>query len=147
MTTTLTKWELQRKSGEAYGAWYWAKAHGKPREVIVGHILEYRKYRAMIPTGADEVNDNGNTVYREKHVSQQLQLQSGNATYYDANLPEGWEPHPTWQDAEYFGVWVNRTKRQILTYCEGDRTLVSCPTQEGFDLEYQQMVEGAKPIT
>ena len=29
----------------------------------------------------------------------------------------------TYQDAEYFGVWTNPFKRQIITYAEGDITI------------------------
>ena len=145
MTTTIltdtpqTKWELRRRSGEAYGKWYWAKAQGKPQAEIVQHILSYRKYRTMTPTGADETNDNGNTVFCDTDADHQLGLRRGSANFYDANLPSGWEPHLTWQDADYFGVWVNGEKRQIFTYAEGDRTLVVCPTAEQFQQEYGEM--------
>ncbi len=141
MTTTLTKHELRQKSGQAYGRWYWAKAGEKPQAEIVGHILDYRRFRAEIPNGLDEINERGNTVFRDQFVHQKLGLICGNASSYDARLPAGWEPHATWQDAEYFGVWVNRERRMILTYCEGDRTLVVCPTEEQFLQEYNEMRE------
>jgi len=60
--------------------------------------------------------------------------------YYDEKLPAGWEQHDTWQDAPYFGVWVNKELRQILTFAEGDETLVSAPDDDAFAAEYEEMV-------
>lgn len=137
--TPFTKWELRRKAGEAYGKWYWAKTQKKPQVEIVQHILDYRRYRTQLSTGADETNENGNTVFRDIDADQQLGLRRGNANFYDAHLPAGWEPHPTWQDADFFGVWVHQENRMIFTYAEGDRTLVICPTEPQFRLEYDEM--------
>ena len=140
-TTNLTKHELRQKSGQAYGKWYWAKAWGKAQAEIVGHILDYRKFRAETPNGLDETNKHGNTVFRDQFVHQQLGIICGDASSYDVKLSNDWESHATWQNAEYFGVWVNRTQRMILTYCEGDRTLVVCPTEEQLLQEYNEMRE------
>lgn len=126
-------------AGQAYGRWYWAKQQAKPQADVVKHILAYRRYRALIPTGVEEINANGNIVYRGLDADKQLGLRQGNANSYDARLPEDWEPHSTWQDADYFGIWVHREKRLIFTYCEGDRTLVLCPSQEEFEVEFNQM--------
>ena len=32
----------------------------------------------------------------------------------------------TWQDAWYFGMWINPKERSISTYAEGDFTKVTC---------------------
>lgn len=54
---------------------------------------------------------------------------------------EGWQQFDTSQDAHYFGVWVNRSKRLTLTYAEGDWTLVECPTVESYKAEILGMCE------
>ncbi len=54
---------------------------------------------------------------------------------------KGWEQYDTDQDAAYFGVWINKEKRETLTYAEGDLIRVSCPTAESFRAELDQMNE------
>lgn len=54
---------------------------------------------------------------------------------------EGWQQFDTDQDAAYFGVWVNRSKRLTLTYAEGDWTLVECPSAESYRAEITGMCE------
>ncbi len=50
---------------------------------------------------------------------------------------EGWEQFDTDQDAPYFGVWVNKTTMQTLTYAEGDWVLVTCPDWEHYRAEIE----------
>lgn len=54
---------------------------------------------------------------------------------------EGWEQYDTCQDASYFGVWVQSSVRWILTYAEGDLSLVQCATQESFQAELKSMAD------
>lgn len=49
----------------------------------------------------------------------------------------GWEQFDTTQDASYFGVWVNRGERAIVTYAEGDVSAVVCPTVDTFAAEIE----------
>jgi len=53
--------------------------------------------------------------------------------YYDLRF-EGpkWYPYNTIQDASYFGIWVNRFDRVIVTFAEGDETTVFCQTDHQF---------------
>jgi hypothetical protein len=63
---------------------------------------------------------------------------------YDSKIcpaSEGWKQYDTSQDAWYFGVWVNVADRKIMTYCEGDESLVECPTVESFRAELENMAE------
>lgn len=50
-----------------------------------------------------------------------------------------WEQYDTSQDAWYFGVWANKARLRILTYAEGDVTLVECPDAIAFNLEIESM--------
>ena len=66
--------------------------------------------------------------------------------FAELNLPTGkgkggWEQYDTDQDANYFGVWVNTSTRQVLTYAEGDIDLVTCHTIETFRAELASMAE------
>lgn len=51
----------------------------------------------------------------------------------------GWQQWDTSQDASYFGVWVHRDLRQVLTFAEGDITVVECPDDEHFKAEIESM--------
>jgi len=53
----------------------------------------------------------------------------------------GWEQYDTEQDAWYFGVWVHVAERLTFTYCEGDWSLVQCPTEESFRAELANMAK------
>ena len=52
---------------------------------------------------------------------------------------EGWNQFDTWQDASYFGVWVNPGALCTFTLCEGDTTLVECPSTEAYAAELERM--------
>lgn len=39
-----------------------------------------------------------------------------------------WHEESTWRDDGYRAVWVNLLERRIVTYCEGDLTMVECST-------------------
>jgi hypothetical protein len=53
---------------------------------------------------------------------------------------EGWQQFDTSQDAAYFGVWVNRSKRLTLTYAEGDWVLVECPDDPCYFAEIRDAI-------
>ena len=54
---------------------------------------------------------------------------------------KGWKQYDTTQDASYFGIWVHLEDRLILTYCEGDLTLVDCPDNEHLKAELNAMAK------
>lgn len=56
-------------------------------------------------------------------------------------LPKGWRQYDTFQDASYFGVWVNTELKQIFTYAEGDRSLVVCDNEDEFKAELKKLAE------
>jgi len=54
---------------------------------------------------------------------------------------KGWTQYDTDQDAHYFGCWVNKVKLLVLTYAEGDWTLMECETVERFNAQITSMNE------
>jgi hypothetical protein len=73
-----------------------------------------------------------------------LGLHQGERYFYDFEVctpAEGWKQYDTDQDASYFGVWVQMESRWILTFAEGDVSLVQCPTVETFRAELANMAE------
>lgn len=58
---------------------------------------------------------------------------------------EGWLQFDTEQDAGYFGVWVNKGKRLIMSYAEGDWSLVECADDAHFDAEIAAMCRFYEP--
>lgn len=58
---------------------------------------------------------------------------------YRFDSKPGWVQYDTSQDAWYFGVWVNQSERKILTYAEGDVSVVTCPTVDQFNAEISKL--------
>lgn len=84
--------------------------------------------------GAD--NERGNAIHRMHHHTERYLVD-----FADEFSREGWEQFDTDQDAWYFGVWVNPKTKTTLTYCEGDWSVVDCPTVESYNAEIQSMIE------
>ena len=61
--------------------------------------------------------------------------------FADNRTQEGWMQFDTGQDAPYYGVWVNPTKLQTLSYAEGDWALVTCESEEWYNAELLDMCE------
>jgi hypothetical protein len=57
---------------------------------------------------------------------------------YDFGLchyKKGWAQVDTGQDASYFGTWASPGRLAILTYCEGDVTLLQADDADEFIVE------------
>lgn len=52
--------------------------------------------------------------------------------YSEGRRREGWESYDTFADADYFGLWFNRRKCQVLLYQEGTWTLIECTSEAEF---------------
>jgi hypothetical protein len=59
----------------------------------------------------------------------------------------GWHQIDTWQDAPYFGTWYNQEKLIVLTYAEGDWSVVVCDTRSAFDKELNEALSYYGVIT
>lgn len=81
-----------------------------------------------------EVNERGNTVFRSFHSTERYRFD-----FQLCTTSKGWKQYDTDQDAWYFGVWVHVEKRVILTYAEGDISVVKCPTEESYHAELAHM--------
>lgn len=92
----------------------------------------------LIETGNtdDKPNERGNTVHRLSCDSQRYLVD-----FAEDFTAEHWQQYDTDQDAWYFGVWVNPHSLRILTYCEGDWSLVSCLDNELYNAEIASMNE------
>lgn len=67
--------------------------------------------------------------------------------FKECKSEDGWEVYSTDQDASYFGVWVHIEKRMMVTYAEGDLTVVTCPTLESFRAELKDASEFYGEVT
>jgi hypothetical protein len=54
-------------------------------------------------------------------------------------LREGYRQYDTDQDAWYFGVWYHSAARIVVTFAEGDATVVECATPEAWSAEVAAM--------
>jgi len=84
--------------------------------------------------GQFETNSRGNKIARMFLPDSRYSID-----FADDFRPE-WEQFDTRQGAEYFGVWLNRTRLLTLTYCEGDWTLVECPDFEHYKAEVEDCI-------
>ncbi len=48
------------------------------------------------------------------------------------HFKNGWAQLDTRQDASYYGNWINPVTRQLVSYAEGDITIVTCETDQEF---------------
>jgi hypothetical protein len=95
------------------------------------------------------INDRGNQIFNDEEADGHPLFAVEPADYHDRcryhydfhEGLEGWRQYDTWQDAAYFGVWVNVARRLIFTYAEGDRSLVVCLTEESFHAELASLAE------
>jgi hypothetical protein len=149
----MTRHELNTKIGETLGKLHWAKVHGRmlalgthKAEDLFGlaydvpallqelkELLRQQKNREF----TEEINAFGSVVHRwSRHGSGRYHWDFGPcSSKYD------WKQYDTDQDASYFGVWVHVEKRLILTYCEGDVSLVIAPDVEAMRKELASMAE------
>lgn len=81
-----------------------------------------------------ETNARGCTVARTFHWEIDRYV-------FDMDRCASWEQYDTDQDASYFGVWVRRSTREVVTYAEGDITHVTAPNDEAFVAELAAMAE------
>ena len=81
------------------------------------------------------INERGNTIYERFFDSERYGID-----FADDFKEAGWEQFDTDQDAAYFGVWINASKRWTLTYCEGDWSLIKCETSDQYKAEIQSLI-------
>jgi hypothetical protein len=62
---------------------------------------------------------------------------------------KGWQQWDTDQDAWYYGVWVNFSRRMIVTYCEGDLYITISLDDASYKAEIQRLKDfhGEAPVT
>jgi len=61
--------------------------------------------------------------------------------FHKCTKKDGWIQYDTSQDAHYFGIWVHPKKMEIVTYAEGDVSVVKCKDKESFKAEIKYMNE------
>ena len=83
-----------------------------------------------------EVNARGNQVFRSFHHAARYLWD-----FHICTKEKGWRQYDTDQDAWYFGVWVHPERRIILTYAEGDVTVVKCTSEASYHAELASMAE------
>jgi hypothetical protein len=54
---------------------------------------------------------------------------------------KGYAQLDTAQDASYFGNWINPTERRLVSYTEGDITIITCESDEEFVAEVKRTCE------
>lgn len=136
----------------AYGNWYWQRRAATNKRLVrdtnhkqhrVDLILLYREFRKRARTAPHERDARGNIIMRGHDADVAIGMGKGETRYaYDFGpfvSGSGWEQYDTRNDASYWGCWVNLQKRQIFTYCEGDRTLVVCDDDDHLRAELADM--------
>jgi hypothetical protein len=78
-----------------------------------------------------KINGNGCSVAHSFHPHRERY-------HYDRVLC-GWKRYSTSRDASDYGTWINRAGRQILSFAEGDETLITAPTRAAFEAELHDL--------
>ena len=66
---------------------------------------------------------------------------------FDFNMcsfKKGFAQLETTEDASYFGNWINFKSLELVTYCEGDLTVIKCDDVEEFKKELLKTVSWYK---
>ena len=64
---------------------------------------------------------------------------------YDiCSFKKGFAQIDTTEDASYFGNWVNFKTRELITYCEGDLTVIKCDDEKEFKEQLLKVVSWYK---
>ncbi len=134
----LTRHQLEKKIGELQASLYWHERGTFPVSDYNQVKTDLEKLEEDLKAGRfkEEINEKGNIVERS--------FRRGDRYHFDfkeCHPSKGWKQYDTDQDAWYFGMWVHVEKRQILTYAEGDITLVKCPITESFKAELKAMAD------
>ena len=86
----------------------------------------------------DNTNERGNLIWRAGPFCNAERYQ------FDFDLCEsgnGWKQYDTENDASYFGVWVHLERRLVVTFCEGDVTILRAPDNDHLRAELAAMGE------
>jgi len=94
------------------------------------------KFEAMMRRQDTRENIRGNIIHDMFLPSERYIID-----FADDFKAEGWQQYDTSQDAHYFGVWVNLDKRIVLTYCEGDWSLLVCADNDHMRIALDDMAE------
>ena len=71
--------------------------------------------------------------HKESQTATYRTFQPGDRYFYDFNMDmTQWMQMDTYQDAAYYGNWINPTLRSTLSYCEGDICLVIAENDKAF---------------
>ena len=60
------------------------------------------------------------------------------------NFKKGFAQIDTTDDASYFGNWVNFKSLELISYCEGDLTIIKCENIEEFKKQLSKVVNWHK---
>lgn len=111
--------------------------------IRIGWILK----RFLFGDDGVELNEQGCQVVRGEAADAHLGFRFSNRYDYDIALGwSGWIQYDTSNDAHYFGIWIHLANRQIFTYCEGDRIMVSARSVQAFRRELKVMEAFYGPV-
>lgn len=93
----------------------------------------------QVGSSPSRVNEHGCHVFRDEQAKHKLvewgyPWMGGSRYPFDENL-KGWEQFDTPQDASYYGIWSSTERKAVVSYTEGDVTLVVAPDEKSFQAE------------
>jgi len=136
------------KEPRTYGGQFyvWDDAYWFPvqKEKLIKQNMKIENFIALIEKSSKESAADEFRCPRNKDENRTIYGMHFRSTRYIIDAAEdfakGWEQLDTWQDAPYFGIWYNDDLRVILTYSEGDWSLVKCNTVESYKVEFEEAV-------
>ena len=128
--------QAEQRKGEIYGKMYWhyrgtflVESFKERRKLI----REYFELKKGLESGEfpPEVKENGAFISRKSA----LDMVWGRKIYLRG---KGWED---FLDTGYLDIVMNKSLMKVYTYCEGDITIVTCPTVNIFNQEIEELVD------
>jgi hypothetical protein len=131
---TATQQALSKVRGDLY---WWAR-DGMPvnKEQVFRMTQALVLLEAHAPNAPPERNESGSIVKRWFIENGSTSSVSDLVKYSD-----GWRRYSTWQDAWYFGVWVNPRSFETMTYAEQDVSHVKCDNADQFKQEMSDLAQ------
>ena len=75
-----------------------------------------------------------------KHITEHVDTDRYHFDFGKCSCSKGWAQMDTNQDAHYFGIWTNPSKRAVFCYCEGDCDFRSFDTDAEYVAEVRRVV-------
>jgi hypothetical protein len=146
MLTQLTNNSVYDVYGQLHAEVFWRRGGNFGHPIAVSDTRKLRRLFKFLEARLDSYpwkkdRNSNNCIVEWANYCQRERY------YYDMGMCSGsdWCQFDTEQDASYFGIWVNIKDRKVVTFAEGDETIVTAENDTDFKAELQSIVKFYTP--